>query len=111
MIHYGELSTKGDNKRAFIRQLLHNIKDALNNDQLGYRSNRDHIFIALNGVDPQGLLSRLEEIAGIQRISLVYKGSKDIEAAKAEALDLIKGEAGKTFKIEAKRADKNLPFR
>jgi thiamine biosynthesis protein ThiI len=52
MIHYGELSTKGDNKRAFIRQLLHNIKDALNNDQLGYRSNRDHIVIALNGEDP-----------------------------------------------------------
>lgn len=110
MIHYGELSTKGDNKRAFIRQLLHNIKDALNNDQLGYRSNRDHIFIALNGVDPQGLLSRLEEIAGIQRISLVYKGSKDIEVTKAEALGLIQGEAGKTFKIEAKRADKTFPL-
>jgi thiamine biosynthesis protein ThiI len=64
MIHYGELSTKGDNKRAFIRQLLHNIKDALNNDQLGYRSNRDHIFIAFNGEDPQALLLPLRRDRG-----------------------------------------------
>src|SRR5574344_2230372 len=95
LIHYGELSTKGDNKRAFIRQLLHNITDALADEKLAYRSNRDHIVIALNGEDPAPILNRLQEIAGIQRISLVYRGSRELSELQAQALELLQKEPGK----------------
>jgi tRNA uracil 4-sulfurtransferase len=110
LIHYGELSTKGDNKRAFIRQLLKNIKDALSDEKLGYRSNRDHIVVALNGEAPEPILLKLQEIAGIQRISLVYRGSRDLAELQAQALELLSKEPGKTFKCESKRADKAYPL-
>jgi len=110
MIHFGELSTKGDNKRLFIRQLSHNIKQTLNRPELAYSSNRDHIYVKLNGLEPTPIIERLQEVAGIQRISLVYKGSKDLETLKNESLSLIKGETGKTFKIATKRADKRFPL-
>jgi thiamine biosynthesis protein ThiI len=110
LIHYGELSTKGDNKRAFIRQLLKNIKDALNDEKLGYRSNRDHIVVALNGEAPEPILTKLQEIAGIQRISLVYRGSRNLAELEEQALELLSKEPGKTFKCESKRADKTYPL-
>jgi len=110
MIHFGELSTKGDNKRLFIRQLLHNVKQSLGRPELSFSSNRDHIYVKLNGQEPSPIISRLQDVSGIQRISLVYKGSKDLAELKKESLELIKNERGKTFKIETKRADKRYPL-
>ena len=80
MIHYGELSTKGNNKRAFIKELGKNIRHALKGySSLEYHSDHDHTYITLNGEDPKPIISLLEEVAGIQRISLVYKSEKDFE--------------------------------
>ena len=49
MVRFGELSTKGKNKKDFIRQLGHNIKHALKNFQgIDIDVRFDHIYVILN---------------------------------------------------------------
>ncbi len=110
MIHYGELSTKGENKRAFIKELGKNIRHSLKGfEKLTYSTDHDHTYISLNGEDPNKIIPLLQEVAGIQRISLVYKSERDFEVLAENALNLIKGEKGNTFKVIAKRIDKTYP--
>ena len=53
LVRYGELSTKGKNKKDFIRRLFLNIKNALKNfEDLTYEKGYDRIYIMLNGTDP-----------------------------------------------------------
>jgi thiamine biosynthesis protein ThiI len=111
MIHYGELSTKGENKKVFINQLARNIRHSLKEfPGLLVESDRDHIYVRLNGQEPGPIVKKLQDISGIHRISLVYKSAKDLAEMQANALSLIKEEAGQTFKINVHRADKRYPL-
>ena len=111
MVRFGELSTKGKNKKDFINILALNIKKSLKEyKNLSFNVRYDHIYIELNGEDCDLILSRLKDISGIHALSLVHKSEKDIEAIKKDALDLFLLENKKTFKINAKRADKNFPI-
>jgi thiamine biosynthesis protein ThiI len=111
MVHYGELSTKGNNKKDFIRELARNIRHALKDfPDVEVTSDRDHAYVRLNGAAPAPIVGRLEEVAGIQKISLVYKSAKELSLLTENALSLIQGEKGQTFKIETKRADKKYPL-
>ena len=50
LIRYGELSTKGHNRRDFIKRLESNLKYALRDfDGLKYRRTYDRIYIQLQG--------------------------------------------------------------
>ena len=111
MVRFGELSTKGKNKIDFIKTLGNNIKHALKDfNNIEIEVKRDHIYVKLNGEDYQPILSRLQDVSGIHALSLVYKCSKDLNEVKASALELIKQEEGKTFKVKAKRSDKQYPI-
>ena len=111
MIRFGELSTKGENKKIFIDCLYRNIKHALKPyPSLKFEKNRDHIFVRLNDEDADAILPILQEIPGIQRISLVVPCEKEQEKINALAVELVKEEEGKSFKIEAKRIDKLYPL-
>ncbi len=111
MVHYGELGTKGDNRRLFINQLNRNIRDALAHyEGVSITCDRDHSYVSLTKGNEGEVLHRLEEVSGIQRLSLVYKASKDFDDIKSTSLALIQKESGKTFKVEAKRADKTYPL-
>ena len=111
LIHFGELSTKGDNRKVFIAALLHNIRLALKPFELSARGDRDHIYVALEGHDPAPVIARLKEVSGIQRISLVVEVPSDIEAMKTASLELIREEKGlKRFKVDVKRVDKRFPL-
>ncbi len=111
MVHYGELGTKGENRKLFIRQLNHNIREALSSFLgVSVSSDHDHTYITLTENNEKEVLSRLQDISGIQRLSTVYKSKKEIDDICATALELIRKEKGKTFKVEAKRADKTYPL-
>ena len=112
MVRFGELSTKGKNKIDFIRVLFHNIQRALKEfDGLEIKMRHDHIYVTLNGVDYKPVIERLQEVSGIQGLSLVHKTTnKDIENIKDVSLELIKQEEGKTFKVKVKRSDKTYPM-
>ncbi len=109
MVRFGELSTKGKNKKDFIRILAENIKRGLKEyENLTYEIRYDHIYIALNDTPHDPVISVLKDISGIRSVSLVYRLEKDMAKIKADSLELIKNEEGKTFKVLAKRSDKKF---
>lgn len=111
MVRFGELSTKGKNKKDFIRVLSKNIRNAISDfSNLTIETRFDHIYVVLNGQDPFPVIDVLQDVSGIHSLSLVYKTNPDIENLKSVCLDLIKQEEGQTFKIKAKRADKSYPI-
>lgn len=111
MVRFGELSTKGKNKKEFISILYFNIKHALKEfPNVTVSSQYDHIYVHLNGENEEPIIKRLQDVSGIQALSLVHKCENDIEVIKAASLELIKLEEGKTFKVKVKRGNKRFPM-
>ena len=111
MVRFGELNTKGKNKKDFIRLLAANIKAALKEwPNLSLETRYDHIYVGLNNTPYQEVLERLQEVSGIHALSLVYRCEKNVDVIKESALALIKEEKGQTFKVKVKRGDKTFPL-
>ena len=115
LIRYGELSTKGRNKKDFINRLRENIRYSFSDiGPLKIRAERDRMFIPIeNGGKYEQLMKRLPEVFGIQSFSPVASCSKDIEDMKALALAIMEQyrDAGNmTFKVEVRRTDKTFPL-
>lgn len=111
MVRFGELSTKGKNKKEFIRVLAKNIKSSLDDfTNLNFDVKYDHIYVQLNGEDHEQVIEILKDVSGIHSLSLVLKTSDDIDNLKKIAVELMNEEKGQTFKVHAKRANKNYPI-
>lgn len=110
MVRFGELSTKGKNKKDFIHTLFLNIKHALKEYDVKVESRFDHIYVYLNGIEYQQIIDRLQDVSGIQGLSLVARIENNIEKIKESSLELIKLEEGKTFKVKVKRSNKKFPL-
>ena len=111
MVRFGELSTKGKNKSDFIKVLAKNIRGALSDfNNIEVITRFDHIYVKLNDNDPLGVIELLQDVSGIQGLSLVLKTDDDIENLKKVCLELVNQEEGKTFKVHAKRANKKYPI-
>ena len=111
MVRFGELSTKGKNKKEFIKVLAKNIRGALSEfKDIEIISKYDHIYVKLNENNPIRIIEILQDVSGIQGLSLVLKTDEDIENLKKVCLELVKQEEGKTFKVRAKRANKKYPI-
>ena len=107
LIRYGELGTKGDNRKVFINKLSKNIRSSLKGfPGLEIISDRDHTYVYLNDEDPEAVLALLQDISGIQRISLVLPCDKDVESLQKLCLEELSKSNGKTFKVNVKRHDK-----
>lgn len=111
MVRFGELSTKGKNKKDFILKLASNLKHALKEYKtLKFEVQMDHIYIILNDEDQDLVLERIADVSGIQSYSPVVKCDVDIDDIVNTAFELVKQENGKTFKVKARRADKTFPY-
>lgn len=108
MVRFGELSTKGKNKKDFIHTLYLNIKHSLKDFDVEVESRYDHIYVHLKGNDYEPIIERLQDISGIQGLSLVARIDNDIEKIKESSLELIKLEEGRTFKVKVKRSNKRF---
>lgn len=108
LIRYGELSTKGRNKKMFTKKLASNIKKALVDfPQVKVIPDYDFMYLDLHEAPEEAVIEKVKPIFGIQSISPVYIVEKDMEVAKKVVLDLLSQEdlEGKTFKIMTKRSD------
>ena len=108
LIRYGELSTKGRNKKMFTQKLASNIKKALvDYPQVKVIPDYDFMYLDLHEASEEAVIDKVKPIFGIQSISPVYIIEKDMEVAKKVVLDLLSQEnlEGKTFKIMTKRSD------
>ncbi|PLT32271.1 tRNA uracil 4-sulfurtransferase ThiI [Bacillus sp. V5-8f] len=113
IIRYGEISTKKRNRKGFVDKLKANIRRVLEEyENAKLSASRDRMYILLNGEDHKEIINRLKSVFGIQSLSPALKVERDIEAIKNAALFYYNQLSGQTatFKITAKRADKNFPY-
>lgn len=113
LIHFGELSTKGLNKKRFIQQLAKNIRHSLKAQTLvgTVQTDRDHLYILFD--EPTDILPYvdiLQRISGIQKITPVLRCELDIKKIKEAALTLAKEQEFETFKVACRRANKAFPL-
>ncbi|CAM3267436.1 tRNA uracil 4-sulfurtransferase ThiI [Vagococcus fessus] len=108
MVRYGELSTKGKNKKIFIRILAQNVKKALRAyPNVKVHGERDRMHLLLNGEDSQGVIEALKPIFGIQNFSPAIRVEKDLDTIYETAVKMVKEnyEDGMSFKVNTRRAD------
>jgi thiamine biosynthesis protein ThiI len=111
LIRYGELTTKGKNRKDFITRLFKNVKYALRDyDDLVYTKTYDRIYVKLTDQQPQEITKRLQRVFGISSFSFTEKVSNDIEVIKDRCLQIAKDSDKKTFKVITKRHDKSYPM-
>lgn len=108
MVRYGELSTKGKNRKLFISQLAQNVKRVLGDfPAVKIHADRDRMHLLLNGEDSVQILPKLEKVFGIQNFSLSIRVEKTMPAIREMVQTIIKSayQPGQTFKITSKRSD------
>ncbi|TYR76973.1 tRNA 4-thiouridine(8) synthase ThiI [Rossellomorea vietnamensis] len=111
LVRYGEISTKGRNRKAFTKKLRENILMTLKDfSNTKISATRDRLHIYLNGDNGEEALKRLANVFGIQSYSPVVKTGKDMEEINEAALNLVQKSfsEGQTFKVSARRADKTF---
>ena len=108
MVRYGELSTKGKNRKSFIMQLAQNVRQALSDfPEIKVHADRDRMHLLLNGADSALVIPKLAKIFGIRNFSTKYSNRKRCSKVKRCSSSYLKNvDTGKeTFKIIAKRSD------
>jgi len=115
IVRSGEASLKGHNKPYFEKMLAERIRKLLRKfDGVEVRRMGGLIFIRTNkAIEKADILKELSKVFGIASISPAVEVACDLEdigkAAVEYMNDLIQEQGVKTFKVEAKRADKNFP--
>ena len=90
MVRYGELSTKGKNRRNFIDRLGFNVRQAMHDfPKLVVKAHRDRMHIQLNGEDSTKVMERLKQVFGIQNFSPSIRVARDVEEVKKVATQMV----------------------
>ncbi len=111
LVRFGELTTKGKNRRMFINRLYENTRRTLKKyPRLTYELSYDRLYILLNGEDEKAVMNELGKVFGIHSYSLALQTDSELEAIKEGALAVLNDAAGRTFKVETKRNDKSFPM-
>ncbi len=108
-IKYGELNTKKGNIKFFIDALYKRINEKLKDLNVNIYRNIARTYIELNDDNEEEIVSRLQEIFGIQSIVIANRIKTDIESIKISSLDAIKNKNIATFKVVTKRSYKPFP--
>ena len=111
LVRYGELSTKGKNKKDFIKRLLTNVKNALCEFKgLTYERTHDRLYILLNGENAEAVADVLQHVFGISSFSFAIRIPSDIDKIIETGFTVAKNSTATTFKIETRRSDKHFPM-
>ncbi len=119
IVRCGEVALKGMNKPYFERMLVERIGRRLKAAGLSGIDVRRHeglIFArAPKELDRDAIVKEISKVFGVASISPAVECESDMdrigEAAVNFMLELIEKEGVKTFKVEAKRADKTFPVK
>ena len=104
LIKYGELTTKKDNRKFFIKELVKNIRKKIDNIEIEY--SLDRMYIKSSNLDE--VIIKLKEIFGIYSIIECYKVNANIDEIKNTILTLLNKQNFNTFKVVTKRSDKSF---
>lgn len=116
LVRYGEIILKGCNRPMFEDALIRNIKTAISDDgAVKITKAQATIYIEPLDDDSQtdSICEKLKKVFGIVSIVVAYRTEKSVDAAAEEIKTCFAKELSeaKTFKVEAKRADKKFPLK
>ncbi len=119
-VSFGEIALKGKNRGYFEHQLITKIRKVIK-EFSGINVYRDQgkLYIECKEEDINDIIRKVKNVFGIIYISPCYKVEKDMDsigkvaafAVKEKMEELRKEKEDVTFKAEAKRADKNFPYK
>lgn len=117
IVRCGEVALKGMNKPYFERVLVERIKKNLKNIA-GHKVSRKEglIFVRVPlESDTDEVIAEISKVFGVSSVSPALEVESELNAIGSKAVEfmnsMIKNEGVKTFKVEAKRADKNYPIK
>ncbi len=112
----GELALKGLNRRTFEDILMKNIRQRLRHSVGEFKFIRSQSTCVISPVDEDVDFDKavdiIQHIFGVVGISRAAQCEKNIEVIKHTALEYLRDELSfaRTFKVEAKRSDKQFPY-
>ncbi|MGI6114306.1 MAG: tRNA uracil 4-sulfurtransferase ThiI [Mahellales bacterium] len=114
LVRYGEIHLKGLNRPFFEKKLVDNIKTVLGSSD-GIEVTRAQGRIFVSGIDNiDRALDSLSRVFGIVSVSPVFVTEKNMDDILRTCVEVFKNSMDgsiKTFKVEARRADKNFPLK
>lgn len=116
LVRYGEIILKGYNRPVFEDALVRNIRASIKDDgEVKITKAQATIYIEPMESDSQvdSIASKLKKVFGIVSIVIAYRTEKSIDAVIAEIDESFGAllSSVRTFKVEAKRADKKFPLK
>ena len=116
LVKYGEMALKGQNKYSFEDILFKNIKFRLKPvGKFKYSSAQSTIYVEPDedNIDLDEVIEKLKKVFGIAAICRACICEKDFADIQEKAISYLKEtlEDAKSFKVEAKRADKKFPMK
>ncbi len=112
LVHYGEIGTKGGNRRQFEETLGRNLAGALRGASVGQFRRESGRLAArlLSEADVERILARAVEVPGVAWCAPAMTVRSDLDEIRAAVLAFAAPHAGTTFRIDAQRADKTFPL-
>lgn len=116
LVKYGEMALKGLNKKTFEDMLVKNIKRRIKSlGKFICTSAQSTLYITPDSddIDLDETISRIGKIFGIAAFCRACVCEKDFDDIKEKSFDYLSGilPYAKTFKVTAKRSDKNFPMK
>lgn len=117
IVRVGEVALKGQNKSYFEKTLVQRIRRLVKRfDGVSVKRSEGLIFVrADKSIPSEDLIKEISKVFGIASISPAIETNSNMddifEAAVGYMMKLIEEKGIKTFKVEAKRADKNFPVK
>ncbi len=112
--HYHEIGLKGKNRKFFEEKLVQNIKKSLNSDFYEFVkriSGRVIIRLSKKGQQNQKDVEKsLKRVFGLSSFSFAVHSEQEIQKIKKKAKELMEKKNFNTFRVSARRAEKNFPF-
>ncbi len=109
----GELTLKGSNMHVFEKQLMVNTRVALENYRVHVWSQSGRLYVVCEDKACKAVEYTLDHLTGITGWAKVNAVAKDMSAITEAVTELgkkAKENGAKSFKIDARREDKNFPL-
>ena len=115
LLKYGEIALKGLNRPMFEQKLLNNLTHVLTPlGRFSIKKSQSMIYVEPldDDIDMEEAIDRMSKVFGIVNICPAVSCEKDMDSIAKTAIECLNAmdTAGKSFKVEAKREDKQFPL-
>ncbi len=112
LIHYHEISLKGNNRGWFETRLHQHVRALLQDlPHGGIERLTGRMFVRLEPASPiEEIEIRLRRVFGVANFASAWEVPADMESIRAALADLVRERSFRSFKIAARRGTKNFPL-